>query len=79
VEGKGINMNMCNYFKKLFTEHPESVDETYLQHMWFAVRYALQLGVCTMVAIIHSVFPFLFTDYCSKKIAYLNSWVEKRN
>lgn len=72
-------MNMCNCFKKLFTEHPASVDETYLQHMWFAVRYALQLGVCTVVAIIHSVFPFLFTDYCSKKIAYLNSWVKKRN
>ena len=65
--------------KKLFTEHPASVDETYLQHMWFAVKYAIQLGLCTMAAIVHCIFPFLFTDYCSKKIAYLNSWVKKRD
>ncbi len=79
MERKGINMTMCNYFKKLFTEHPVSVNETYLQHMIFAIRYAIQLGLCTMAAIVHSVFPFLFTNYCSKKIAYLNSWVKKRD
>ena len=79
MERKGINMDMRNYFKKLFTEHPSSVDETYLQHMGFAVKYAIQLGLCTMAAIVHSVFPFLLTHYCSKKIAYLNDWVKKRD
>jgi len=79
VERIGINIDMRNCFKKLFIEHPASVDETYLQHMWFAIKYAVQLGLCTMAAIVHSVFPFLFTHYCSKKIAYLNSWVKKRD
>lgn len=79
MERKGINMNMYNCFKKLFTEHPASVDETYLQHMGFAVRYALQLGLCTMAAIVHSIFPFLLTNYCSKKVAYLNRWVKTRD
>ena len=64
---------------KLFTEHPASVNETYLQHMWFAVRYAFQFGQCMIAACIHAVFPFLFTTYCSEKVAYLHKWVKTRD
>lgn len=65
--------------KNIFTEHPRSVNESYLQHMAFATRYAFQLGLCTMAAIIHSIFPFLFMNYCSKKIAELDKWVKTRD
>jgi len=70
---------MVKTLKELFTDHPTAAGETYFEHMWFAVRYAFQLGLCTMAAIIHSIFPFLLTTYCSKKIAYLNEWVKNRD
>ena len=72
-------MTMCNCFKKLFTEHPASVDETYLQHMWFAVRYSVKLLLCSIAALFHAFLPFLFVTYVSKKIEYLNSWVKQRD
>lgn len=70
---------MIKRIRKLFTEHPGSVNESYLKHMWFAVRYSLQLGLCFGAAMIHAFFPFLFTTYCSKKVEYLNKWVKTRD
>ena len=28
---------------KIFTEHPNSVNETYLQHMWQAIKFSVKL------------------------------------
>lgn len=64
---------------KFFTEHPNSVDETYLQHMWFALRYSFKLCLCCIAAFIHAFFPFLFTTWTSRKIEYLNKWVHTRD
>ncbi len=64
---------------KLFIEHPNSVGETYLEHMWFALRYSFCLCKCTFAALIHAFFPFLFTTWTSRKIEYLNVWVKTRD
>lgn len=64
---------------KLFTDHPASVNETYLKHMWFAVRYSFQFGMCMIAAFIHAFFPFMFTTYASRKVEYLNKWVKTRD
>ena len=51
--------------KNIFTEHPEEVGETYLEHMFNALRYSLTFLFLFVVAFIHSIFPFLFTRTAS--------------
>jgi hypothetical protein len=52
--------------KNIFTEHPHSINETYLQHMRFAAINGVKLILAGLAAIIHSIFPFLFTTKASK-------------
>ena len=49
----------------LFTKHPRSVNETYLQHMTFAARNGVYLILGGLAAIVHSIFPFVFTTKAS--------------
>lgn len=65
--------------KNLFTEHPKSVSETYLQHFIFAFKTGLNLVKWGLAAIIHGIFPFLFTTYVSKNIKALYQEINKRS
>ena len=49
-----------NKIKKLFTEHPHSIGETYFEHLICAAGYGLRMIVAGIAAIIHSFLPFLF-------------------
>ena len=51
---------MIDIIKKLFTDHPEDVGETYLSHQKFGVLTGLKLQLLTIAILIHSIFPFLF-------------------
>jgi hypothetical protein len=55
---------------RLFTQHPESVGETYLQHLRQASAFALGMWVGGAACLIHAIFPFLFvrtgSDWVSK-------------
>lgn len=53
---------------KLFTEHPASVGETYLQHMKAAFSFASAMLVGTIYCAVHALFPFLFEKSASKII-----------
>lgn len=44
---------------KLFTEHPASVDETYLEHLGAASSFAGWMLVAGLACAVHAVFPFL--------------------
>jgi hypothetical protein len=61
--------------KKLFTEHPNSIGESYLEHMGQAVRVACKCQLAAATQLIHAVLPFvkppLNTDVCSM-INYLH-------
>lgn len=48
------------WLKKLFTEHPASVGNTYLQHMAFSLYLGFQGLMIFLAATIHSIFPFVF-------------------
>ncbi|MQR00120.1 DUF6356 family protein [Glaciimonas soli] len=54
-----------------FTQHPASVDETYLQHMATSLSFALPLLIAALACLIHAVFPFLCTSTGSKTITRL--------
>ena len=46
-----------NYFEKLFIDHPQSVDETYFEHMGVALKFAGMLLVAATAALIHAIIP----------------------
>tara|TARA_B110000008_G_C16782791_1_gene489400 strand:- start:219 stop:425 length:207 start_codon:yes stop_codon:yes gene_type:complete len=60
-------------------KHLEEANESYFQHMQFAVKISLQLLLGSFMALIHAILPFLFTTSASKKIKELYNFIEKRN
>jgi len=58
--------------KKLFTEHPETVGETYLAHMGQAFSFSLEMLLCGFACLVHAFFPFLFVKTGSKAITRLH-------
>ncbi|MDW6025463.1 DUF6356 family protein [Mesorhizobium sp. BAC0120] len=62
---------MTSRLAKLFTEHPASVDETYLGHMAFAASFAGRLFLAGGAAIVHAFLPFLFERTASGIIRQL--------
>ena len=50
---------------RLFTEHPRSVDETYMEHARFAARFSLRLFAAAGAAALHAIFPFWFEKTAS--------------
>lgn len=54
--------------KKLFTEHPETVGESYLGHMGMAFSFAGEMLACGVACLLHGLFPFLFVKTGSNAI-----------
>jgi hypothetical protein len=57
---------------KLFTEHPISVGETYVQHLGTATGFGTRMVVAGIACILHGILPFLFVRTGSRTIAQLN-------
>lgn len=55
----------------LFTGHPNTVGETYLQHLAFAAWFSARLFAAAFAALIHALLPFLFEKTASRIIAEL--------
>ena len=58
--------------KKLFTEHPASVGESYFQHMGVALSFTSSMAFATAACLIHAFFPFLCMKTGSNKITELH-------
>ena len=58
---------------KLFTSHPRSKNQSYFQHMAFALGFASKLLLCVFMLLIHSIFPFIFTNTTSEILLELTS------
>lgn len=61
-----------------FCEHPQSVGETYLQHMKFAVFLGLRLIIISICLLIHGVFPFIFKSFSGDQIISLATKIQQR-
>ena len=55
-----------------FTDHPDSVGETYFQHMMSAFSFAARLFAAAMACLVHGLFPFLFTSTGSSAVKRLH-------
>jgi len=62
----------------IFTKHPKEVGETYLEHMWNALRYGFTFLLLFFVALIHSILPFLFTKTASCVVQEMAKHMEDR-
>ncbi len=61
-----------------FTQHPASVDETYLQHLCFATGFSIRLFGAGLAALIHAILPFLFEKTASQAICRMHDHIVNR-
>jgi hypothetical protein len=50
----------------LFTAHPSSVGETYMQHLRFAFGFGVRMTAGGLAALVHSLLPFCFVTTASR-------------
>lgn len=58
--------------KRLFTEHPASVDETYGEHMVAAAGFSVHMLLGSLACLVHALLPFLFVRTGSRIIDRLH-------
>lgn len=56
----------------LFTEHPRSVGESYLEHLVFACNFGARMIVGGMACFTHGFLPFLFLTTGSRTVLGLH-------
>lgn len=64
---------------RLFTDHPASVDESYFEHMRFALGFAGKLALAAGAALVHAVLPFMFEKTASGIIRELHGRITNRS
>ena len=64
--------------KKLFTEHPKSVDQTYFEHAKFSLCLALHGFIVMLAGFFHAIFPFILKDAASKTVHNCADKIRKR-
>ena len=64
--------------KKLFTDHPNQMGESYIEHLICASMYGVRMIFAGFAAIIHSIFPFLFQTTASDLAKEINGDVRTR-
>ena len=62
----------------IFTKHPNEVGETYLEHMFNAMRYSLTFLFLFVIAFIHAILPCLFKKTASDIVCEMSSDMECR-
>ena len=63
---------------RIMVDHPNSVGETYFQHMRFALRFSGMLFAAGFCALVHAVLPFCFEKTASNIIRRLYARIENR-
>jgi hypothetical protein len=61
-----------NGLARAFSEHPQSVGETYLQHLGTAMRFSGALAVAALACLVHGLLPFLFVSTGSRQVRRLH-------
>ncbi|NNE51880.1 MAG: hypothetical protein HKN30_05695 [Sulfitobacter sp.] len=56
---------------RIFLDHPAKVDETFLQHFFFALKFSGLLFAAAGAALIHALIPCLFEKTASGIIGRL--------
>ena len=62
----------------IFTKHPNEVGESYLLHMFNALRYSFTFLLLFVIAFIHAILPFLFIRTASDIVCEMTKHMECR-
>ena len=57
--------------RRLFTDHPDSVGESYAEHLLTAAGFGTRMVLTGCACLIHALLPFLFVKTGSRQIAAL--------
>lgn len=69
---------MTRTLHMIFQAHPASVDETYGQHLRFALGFSLRLFAASMAALVHAILPCCFEKTASRMIKDMNARLTTR-
>ncbi len=58
--------------RRLFVEHPQSVGETYLQHMASAFSFGWRMVLAGAACLLHGIFPFCCVKTGSSTVSHLH-------
>jgi hypothetical protein len=64
--------------QRIFLAHPATVDESFFEHMLFALRFAASLFAAAFAALVHAFVPCLFEKTASRIIAQLYARTQNR-
>ena len=64
--------------KRLLTEHPDAVGESYFEHMHVALSFAGPLLKAGMAALVHAFLPFLCVTTASATVKRLHARMTSR-
>ncbi len=70
---------MTRTFQRIFVDHPQSVDETYFEHMRFAGWFASRLLLAGGAALVHAIIPCLFEKTASGMIREMHTRISTRS
>lgn len=70
---------MNHILRRVFVTHPQSVDETYFEHMRFAGWFAYRLLMAACAAIAHAIIPCLFEKTAGRIVGELNARLSSRH
>jgi len=59
--------------QRLFRDHPESVGETYLEHLFQASYFGMRMVVVGFACLVHALIPYLFKTTGRTAISELHS------
>jgi hypothetical protein len=59
-------------FKRLFVDHPDSVGESYFEHLQVAFGFGFQMVAAGLACIVHGLVPGCFKNVGSTAITCLN-------
>ena len=62
----------------LFLAHPRTVDESYFEHMRFALSFSARLLGAGMAALVHAFIPCLFETTASRMIKTMHARIVNR-
>lgn len=68
-----------NQITRLFTDHPQSVDETYFEHLVFAGKFSGKLFAAGCAALVHALLPFTFEKTASRMINEMHYRMHNRS
>lgn len=66
-------------FQRIFLDHPATVNESFFQHMRFALGFAGLLLAAGGAALVHALIPCLFEKTAGQIVRKLHHRIENRH